>query len=64
MIAYFMGHGYGHLAFALRGRADALAILGLASESIPQYMMDTFEQMQMIQALFALSSEPEPEAKA
>jgi putative nucleotidyltransferase with HDIG domain len=64
MIAYFMGHGYGHLAFALRGRADALAILGLASESIPQYMMDTFEQMQMIHALFSLANDPHAEAKA
>jgi putative nucleotidyltransferase with HDIG domain len=56
MIAYFMGHGFGHIAFAMRGREEALAILGLAPESIPQYMMETFQQMQVIDALFSLAS--------
>jgi hypothetical protein len=57
MIAYFMGHGFGHIAFALRGRGDALAILGLAPESIPQYLMETFEQMHVIEALFSMGAE-------
>lgn len=35
MIAYFMGHGYGHAAFALSGRAEALDILQLRSECLP-----------------------------
>jgi putative nucleotidyltransferase with HDIG domain len=57
MIAYFMGFGYGHLAFALRGRGEALSILGLAPESIPQFMMETFEQMHVIETLLALAPE-------
>ncbi len=59
MIAYFMGHGFGHIAFAMRGREEALSILGLAPESIPQYMMETFEQMHVIDALFSLGTELE-----
>ena len=58
MIAYFMGHGFGHIAFAMRGREEALTILGLPPESIPQYMMETFEQMHMIEALFSMVAEP------
>lgn len=57
MIAYFMGFGYGRLAFALRGRVEALAILGLAPESIPQFMMETFEQMHVIETFLALTPE-------
>ena len=59
MIAYFMGHGFGHIAFAMRGREEALSILGLAPESVPQFMMETFEQMNVIDALFSLTAEPE-----
>jgi putative nucleotidyltransferase with HDIG domain len=57
MIAYFMGHGFGHIAFAMRGRGEALAILKLPAESIPQFMMETFEQMNVIEALFSMSNE-------
>jgi putative nucleotidyltransferase with HDIG domain len=56
MIAHFMGHGYGYLAFALRGRSDALTILGLTSESIPQFMMDAFDEMHRVEALFSLAT--------
>jgi putative nucleotidyltransferase with HDIG domain len=55
MIAHFMGHGYGNLAFALRGRADALTILGLTSESIPQFLMEFFDEMHKVEALFTLA---------
>jgi putative nucleotidyltransferase with HDIG domain len=54
MIAFFMGHGYGHVAFAMRGRNEVLTTLGIAPEAIPQFMIETFEQMQLIEALFAL----------
>jgi putative nucleotidyltransferase with HDIG domain len=54
MIAFFMGHGYGHVAFALRGRAEVLTTLGIAPEAIPQFMIETFEQMNLVEALFAL----------
>jgi putative nucleotidyltransferase with HDIG domain len=56
MIAYFMGHGYGHVGFALRGRAEVLTTLDLKPESIPQFMMETYEQMHMVDALFSLAS--------
>ncbi len=57
MIAYFMGHGFGHIAFAIRGREEALSVLGLAPESIPQFMMETHQQMHLIDALFALEAQ-------
>lgn len=57
MIAYFMGHGFGHIAFAMRGRADALEILKLTPESIPQFMVETFEQMGVIETLFSMGNE-------
>ena len=56
MIAYFMGHGYGHAGFALRGRAEVLSTLELTPDSIPQFMIETFEQMTMIEALFSLGA--------
>jgi putative nucleotidyltransferase with HDIG domain len=56
MIAYFMGHGYGHFGFALRGRAEVFATLDIAPESIPQFMMETYEQTHVIEALFSLTS--------
>jgi putative nucleotidyltransferase with HDIG domain len=52
MIAYFMGHGYGHQAFALRGRSEALDILQLNADALPRYMIRTFEKMEMIKTLF------------
>jgi putative nucleotidyltransferase with HDIG domain len=54
MISCFMGHGYGHSALALRARAGVLATLSLAPQSIPQFMVETFEQMALIEALFTL----------
>ena len=56
MISYFMGHGYGHAAFALRARAEVMAALKLTPQSIPQLMMETFEQMQLVEALFSLAA--------
>jgi putative nucleotidyltransferase with HDIG domain len=56
MIAHFMGHGYGHMAFALRGRSDALTILGLTSESIPQFLMEAFDEMHKVEALVSLAA--------
>ena len=55
MIAHFMGHGYGHLAFALRGRSDALGLLGLTPESIPHLMIEAYGQMHVIDALFSIA---------
>ncbi len=62
IVAYFMGYGFGHIAFAMRGRGEALAILKLPPESIPQFMLETFEQMNVIEALFSLANEAETAA--
>jgi putative nucleotidyltransferase with HDIG domain len=56
MISCFMGHGYGHSAFALRARAEVLSTLELTAQSIPQFMMETFEQLELIEALFTLAT--------
>ena len=56
MVAHFMGHGYGHMAFALRGRSEALTILGLTSESIPQILMEAFDEMHRVEALFTIAA--------
>jgi putative nucleotidyltransferase with HDIG domain len=52
MIAYFMGHGYGHQAFALRGRTEALDILKVSGDNLPHYMIQTYESFSSIQVLF------------
>jgi putative nucleotidyltransferase with HDIG domain len=51
MISYFMGYGYGHHAFALRGRREALEILGLKPEELPGYMIKTFDKLQTVDNL-------------
>ena len=54
LIATFMGHVYGHSPFAVRGRCEVLTTLQLAPQSIPQLMMETFEEMRLIEALVTL----------
>jgi len=54
MIACFMGHGYGHSAFATRARTEVMSTLNLNSQSIPQFMMEAFEQIELIDALFSI----------
>jgi hypothetical protein len=56
MVSYFMGFGYGHHAFAMRGRTDALDILNLKPECLPDYMIKTFEQLQLVQSLVKINS--------
>lgn len=56
MVAHFTGQSYGHQAFALRGRAEALEILGLAPESLPKYMIRTLESYDTVQALFKIKN--------
>ncbi|MCX6885034.1 MAG: HDOD domain-containing protein [Verrucomicrobia bacterium] len=56
MIAYFMGHGYGHLAFAFRGRAEALEILNIQPEALPHYMLQTFEALEDVKGLLNFGS--------
>ena len=56
MIAHFIGHGYGHQSFALRGRAEALQILSLDPADLPHLMIATFEQMALVEALFQIAA--------
>jgi putative nucleotidyltransferase with HDIG domain len=56
MIAYFMGYGYGHQAFALRGRAEALEILSLKHDALPHFMIQTFDKLQMVEALVKVNA--------
>lgn len=54
MIAYFIGHGYGHHAFALRGRAEALEILGMKGDDLPRFMIQTYENFEVVNALLTV----------
>ena len=58
MIAYFMGHGYGHQAFALRGRAEALEILNLKPDALPNFMIQTFDKLQTVEMMVKVSASP------
>lgn len=51
MVAHFMGHGYGHLAFAIRGRAEAFSVLGAEPASLPHWMIRTFEKLKDVEEL-------------
>jgi putative nucleotidyltransferase with HDIG domain len=55
MVAHFMGFSFGHQAFAFRGRSEALSILKLTPENLPQYMLKTFERLEVVHALFGKS---------
>lgn len=51
LVAHFMGFGYGHHALALRGRSDALEVVGLEAKDLPGYMIETFDQFESMQVL-------------
>ena len=53
MIAHFLGHGYGHQAFALRGRAEALDTLQLKADDLAKFMIKTLENLDAVQSLVA-----------
>lgn len=54
MISYFIGHGFGHHAFAMRGRAEALEILGMKGDDLPRYMIQTFENFEAVNVLVSM----------
>ncbi len=56
IISNYMGHNYGDLAFAQHGREDALNILGLNAEDVPKYMIKTFDQFEVVEQLFRITS--------
>ena len=51
MVAYFMGYGYGHNAFAQDGRSEALEILRLRPEAIEEFMIKTFDQLSVVESI-------------
>jgi putative nucleotidyltransferase with HDIG domain len=51
LIAHFLGYGFGHHAFAMRGRAEALQILGLRGEHLAELMITTYENFEVINSL-------------
>jgi putative nucleotidyltransferase with HDIG domain len=53
-IAYFTGHGYGRHALDLRARDEALKILDLSAERLPDYMHQTFERYKTVKALYQI----------
>lgn len=58
MIAYFIGHGFGHQAFAFRGRTEALSLVGLRAEQLPRYMIKTVENFEAVEALLNVEAAP------
>jgi putative nucleotidyltransferase with HDIG domain len=55
MIAHFMGQGFGHQPFALKGRAEALTILNISPDQLPIFMIETHQKMEMVNALLAIT---------
>ncbi len=53
-IAHFLGHGYGHHAFALRGHSEALEMLHLGEEDIATLMIDSTERLDAEQQLLKI----------
>ena len=51
MIAHFMGMSFGHQAYALRGRTEALELLKISGDQLPYFMIKTFENIETIEAL-------------
>lgn len=51
MVAYFMGYGYGHNAFAQDGRSEALEILRLRPEAVEEFMIKTFDQLSVVESI-------------
>ena len=56
LVAHFMGHGFGHAAFAMKGRSEALGILDLEAEALPLLMIETYQKMETVNTLFALAA--------
>lgn len=54
MIAHFLGFGFGHQAFALRGRSDALEVLNFTPDDLARYMIKTVERFDEVQKLFGV----------
>jgi putative nucleotidyltransferase with HDIG domain len=53
LVAYFVGHGFGHQAFAMRSRAEALDMLGLKADDLAEIMIETFESFEEVNSLLS-----------
>jgi putative nucleotidyltransferase with HDIG domain len=56
MVAYCLGHGYGHQAFALRDDAACLELLELTPEDVQRYMIRTLENFQVVEDFLRIES--------
>ncbi len=52
LVAYFMGHGYGRHTLDLKPRDEALKILDVSAEQLPEYMNRAFERYKAVKALY------------
>ncbi|HAM71581.1 MAG TPA: hypothetical protein DCM86_08065, partial [Verrucomicrobiales bacterium] len=53
LTAGFTGHSFGHQAFAVHGRSEALAALGLEASALEHFMIQTLEALQKNRILSA-----------
>jgi putative nucleotidyltransferase with HDIG domain len=56
LIAHMMGNGFGHAPFAMKNRPEAFGLINLQEEAVPLFMMETFQKMETVNALFALAA--------
>lgn len=56
LVAYGLGQGYGNASYAMEPDSSTFRILGVQEESLPDYMMRTFDQMNVIEALFRVKT--------
>jgi putative nucleotidyltransferase with HDIG domain len=55
MIAYMLGHGYGHKPSVANGNSDAMRILSLSQEDLQGYIVGTSGQLKAIKSLFGMN---------
>ena len=56
LVAHFLGYGFGHHAFAMRGRAESLEILGLRGEHLAELMISTYENFEIVNSLLTIKA--------
>jgi HD-like signal output (HDOD) protein len=55
MIAHLLGHGYGHQAYALTGRIEALEMLKVTPDGFAEYMIQTQVRWEKVQSLLRVA---------
>jgi putative nucleotidyltransferase with HDIG domain len=56
MISHFLGHGYGHQAFAFREQSECLDLLELTPDDLQRYMIRTLENLQKIEEFLSVKA--------